>query len=625
MNNFLINTKKKKGIKVFRYSSTIIMVLMLLIITPIHAQKVINLKSLGIEHVEDATPIVYHALQSVNNKNVKIIFPKGTYNFYPDKAMGKYHTVTNHDNSYKYFAIPLIDAENIEIDGQGSEFIFHGMIVPILVEQSKNIKLKNFSVDWAEPFFLQGAVTAVNKEENTFDLKVSDEVSSQIKDGRLTFTANGQEHDYLGQNMVFDPKTKAVVYKATDYLLGPRKLAKAEKIGTNHYRLIKPAVKSLPPVGVLYVFKGSSGENRLAPAIHLVRSSGIDLSHINIYHAGGMGVIGEHTANITLHTFNVKLKEGSDRIVSASADATHFCNCGGKLLIEDCLFENMLDDATNVHGTYMKVAELISLKVLSARLMHYEQTDYDFGIKNDSIQFVDYETLLPLATNMIQSVKKINERYYEFTFKDPIASHVKVGDGIENISWYPDFVFRNNVVRNNRARSILVSNRKSSLVEGNSFSSMMTSILVEGDMISWHESGAVNNFVIRNNQFGDNVYGGGKGSVIWINPRMKKQIPQTPYEHNIVIENNTFHTFDKSILNAGSVDCLTFRNNTINRSNTYLPLYAEMPTICVKNSQHVIIDNNTYGKNVDPQIYLDERTQKSSSLDKTALKFLNQY
>ena len=54
----------------------------------------------------------------------------------------------------------------------------------------------------------------------------------------------------------------------------------------------------------------------------------------------------------------------------------------------------------------------------------------------------------------------------------PVEGRLTVGDGLENMSWYPELIFRNNVVRNNRARSILVSTPRKVVVEGNTFSSM---------------------------------------------------------------------------------------------------------------------------------------------------------
>ena len=55
------------------------------------------------------------------------------------------------------------------------------------------------------------------------------------------------------------------------------------------------------------------------------------------------------------------------RVVSCSADATHFVCCMGKLEIKNCVFENMLDDGTNIHGMYSKITERLGKNILAAR------------------------------------------------------------------------------------------------------------------------------------------------------------------------------------------------------------------------------------------------------------------
>lgn len=96
------------------------------------------------------------------------------------------------------------------------------------------------------------------------------------------------------------------------------------------------------------------------------------------------------------------------------------------------------------------------------------------------------------------------------------------------MSWYPELIFRNNVVRNNRARSILVSTPRKVIIEGNTFSSMMSAILFEGDMDHWYESGAVRDVTIRNNKFLDGTYGGADFPTIFINPHQKKRFRAIP-------------------------------------------------------------------------------------------------
>ena len=282
-------------------------------------------------------------------------------------------------------------------------------------------------------------------------------------------------------------------------------------------------------------------------------------------------------------------------MITTTADATHFCNCRGTVLIEECVFENMLDDATNVHGSYVRVTGITAPDQVIARINHPQQAGYEFAGKGDEIDVVDAETLLAKHTLRVKKSERINAHYIRLTFTSPVEGRLTVGDGLENMSWYPELIFRNNVVRNNRARSILVSTPRKVVVEGNTFSSMMSAILFEGDMDHWYESGAVRDVTIRNNRFLDGTYGGADFPTIFINPHQKKEVPGHPYERNITIEGNLFRTFNEQLLRAKSVGGLIFRDNTIELSEKYKP-YNDLPTIDIRSSQQVVIENNRYKK-----------------------------
>ena len=106
--------------------------------------------------------------------NLTLLFPKGEYHFSRTYARAKYHAVTNHDNGYKYFAFPLEGMRNVTVDGQGSEFIFHDVMTPFLVEGSQNVLITNFTIDWEEPFYIQGEVVTSDPEAGSMDLHLTD-------------------------------------------------------------------------------------------------------------------------------------------------------------------------------------------------------------------------------------------------------------------------------------------------------------------------------------------------------------------------------------------------------------------------------------------------------------------
>lgn len=554
----------------------------------------------------DYTPVVRSILEKHPEGNLTLLFPKGEYHFTRTYARAKYHAVTNHDNGYKYFAFPLEGMRNVTVDGQGSEFIFHDVMTPFLVEGSENVLLTNFSIDWDEPFYIQGTVVASDPENSTVDLRLSDFSEVAMEGDRLTLTNNGQVLHFLGETMVFDPRTRAVAYNAVRYLLGGphTRTVEVRKLDSGIWRIKACFAKEPAPAGLVYVFKGPNGSNRLAPAIHVKDSEGFTARHLVIHHAGGMGVIAEKSGDLHLDDVDVCLRPGSGRMVTTTADATHFCNCRGMVVVENCLFENMLDDATNVHGTYLKVERVVDERTLLARLNHPQQFDYDFAAVGDEIRIVDAQSIAPKGSNRVAEYRKINEVYALVRFEEPVGPDVAAGDGLENMSWYPELTFRNNVVRNNRARSILLSSGRKMTVENNTFSSMMTSILFEGDLDHWHESGAVSDVVIRNNTFLDCCYGGNKASVIWINPHVEELPEGVFYERSIVIEGNRFRSFDRSVLNARSVDGLVFRNNVIEPSGTYPQLFPEMPEIRTEHVSGFVCTGNVHKGPAPAEVHL---------------------
>ena len=546
----------------------------------------------------DMSPFIRTLLENTaGDDNVKLVFPKGTYHFWPEFAAGKYHSITNHDNGYRHFAFPLTERRGIEIDGSGSEFIFHGRIIPFLIEHSQRVTLRNFTVDWEIPFTLEGKVVATDTTTSSVEIEIPDKFGYTFENNKLIMRAEGWEERILGENIVFDPRTMATAYRSDDYYI-PKPdnfdISVSEK-APGRYELHTRFVRALPPVGSVLTFKGVFTQNRHSPAIHAMAASELLVEDVTIHHCGGMGLIAEKRENITARRLRVVLREGSPRMITTTADATHFCNCRGTVLVEKCVFENMLDDATNVHGSYVRVTEVPASDQVIARINHPQQAGYEFADADDEIDVVDGQTLLTKHSLKVKKTERINEHYIRLTFTTPVTGKLAPGDGLENMTWYPELIFRNNIVRNNRARSILISTPRRVLVEGNTFSSMMSAILFEGDMDHWYESGAVRDVTIRNNRFLDGTYGGADFPTIYINPHQKKMVPGKPYERNITIENNLFRTFNEQLLRAKSVGNLIFRGNTIELSETYKP-YNNLPTIDIRNSEGVIIENNRYNK-----------------------------
>lgn len=561
---------------------------------------------------KDFTSIVRNKIESVKSQDIKIIFEKGIYNFKPDFATEKYTSISNHGNGLKRIAFLFEDFESVEINGNEAEFIFHGQIAPFQFFNCRQVKVKDLVIDWKIPFSFQGDVIDTNKNENWFEIKpYTDGYSWKLKNGRILFpNIDGFNFSSLGNTLVFDKDTKRVSHGALDLNLRP---GKVEARPNGILRIYDDQLRQFPKKGKVIHSKGNKELNRYAPAFHGKSSKNLVFDNILIHHALGMGFLFERAEDIQILNSGIYIKEGSDRVITTIADATHFVNCKGEILIANCRFEGMLDDGANVHGTYAQVDKILNDHTLLIELKHFEQTGFEFAGIGDEVWFISSPNPTRGPVNRVNDVNYINERYSEISFDKPLPKTLNRGDLLENKTWNPEFVMRDCIIRDHRARNILIKTPKKILIENNKFSSMMSSIMLRGESYFWFESGAVADVEIRNNLFTNSVYGGTPGhAILNISPRLGKSFdPATFYDRNIRFVDNTIETFGNRIIKADRVDGLLIKGNTIIRTTAEEPLDSGAHIFELENSNHVKIIHNTYKGNNENIIEVDAVTKKT--------------
>lgn len=569
----------------------------------------------------DITAIIRDVLSKMNDKQVRLVFPKGTYHFSADKAPERFLNITNHDNGQKRIAFNLCGLKNIEIDGQGSEFIFHGEIMPFLIEACSNITLKNFTIDWAIPFYIQGEVINTDPVEGWLELNMFKKGFSYALDGehlRFPIDNNVRPFQSPGESLAFDKATKSPVYHADIYDLHRQSGIRVRQLPDSNL-VFYEKLKNYPPLHAVLVFKGPMGKNRYAPAFHCLESKNVLIRNVTVYHAPGMGFLGERSENIRLDRFNVKLREGTDRYVSTTADATHFANCRGTVLLDHCIFENMLDDGTNVHGTYMEIDSVIDNKTIRAKFGHFQQAGFDFAKRNEKIWFLIAPDPSRSHENTVAGIKKTDDLNYVISVKSKLPANIKKGDLIENKTYNTSrFIMQHCTLRNHRARNIVLKTPGSILIRNNYFESMMASILIRGEARMWYESGAVDHVVIRNNYFGNCVSGGGEQAVLTVSPRLNQKFGTTYlFDKNIVFRNNTINSFNNKTVEAERVDRLIIRNNHIIQNKEYPPFNTGSSLFGIRNCRNLVIKNNNYQGQHHLQLDIDTASMKSAKVEGT--------
>jgi len=575
---------------------------LLLIAATLHATQTIRFEPTD----GDMTLVVRKALESVADLNVKLVFSKGTYRFTPDYAVEKYCFITNHDNGLKKIAFPLLGFKSVEIVGNGSDFIFHGQILPFLFEGCDNVSVKDLTIDWDIPFCFQGEVVAINEEEGWRDINPFTQGFSWVlrKDHLVFPNIDGVAYAKVGATLAFDPDTKEIAFGATDFTSQPTKVEKL-KGGVLRFH---EKMKKYPPVGSILHSKGK--QNRYAPAFHGKSSSNLMFDGIVIHHALGMGWLMERCENVTIRNGGVYVREGSDRVASIIADGTHFCGCKGSILVENCRFLGMLDDSTNCHGTYVEVDEVLSEERIRVQLKHFQQLGYEFAGAGDEVWFIQQPDPRRGEVNTVTSVEALNDRFIELTFEKPVPAKLQKGDVVENKTWNPTFTMRGCDFGRHRARNIVLKTPLPIVIEDCDFASMMSSIFFRGETYYWFESGNVEDVLIRNNRFKDCVTSGGPQAILRVTPRLGPQWDVTiPFDRNIRFIDNTIETFDNRIVWLDRVDGLLFKGNTIKQTTTHEPHWPDAHLFDFTNCRNIQITDNTYIGNHTKTILADSATK----------------
>lgn len=558
----------------------------------------------------NASPLMARALAQIADDGAKgpivVKLPAGRYDFYPEEAVDRVYYISNHDqDNPKRVGIALENMQDVTFDGQGSELVFHGRMLPVSLVNSENCTLKNFSIDFETPHITQATVVANDTVAGIIDYELAPWVRYRIQDSTLISQGEGWENT-PGYCIAFEPDTRRLVYRSSDVWVKTKGIA---EIAPRRIRATGWRNPQLPAGTVLAMRTWE----RPAPGIFLSYDTNTVLENIQVHYAEGMGLLAQMSEDITLDGFSVCLRGADDsRYFTTQADATHFSGCKGRIVSKNGLYEGMMDDAINIHGTYLKVRERLDDRTLIGEYMHPQAYGFKWGEAGDSVQFIASRTMeLTGRANRIASIEAVDKpvdqgvKQFRIVFEQPLDPAIggSASSGIENLTWTPEVVFEHNVIRNNRARGSLFSTPRKTLVQENEFDHTSgTAILLCGDCNGWYETGACREVLIRRNRFENALTNMFQftNAVISIYPEIPDLAGQKAYFHSgIVIEENSFDTFDQPILYAKSVDGLVFRNNVIRQNIDYPAFHWNNHRFLFERVTGYTLDGNTFDTGFD--------------------------
>jgi len=562
---------------------------------------------------ENAVPALKLAIEACKSKSgVVLLFTEGRYDFWPEHAEVRNYFVSNTSSEtecpskLKTIGLLFEGIKNLTLDGNGSLLVFHGKMTTFALDHCENIRVHNVKMDFERPTMSEMTFSAVS--DSVIIANIHPDSKYSIVNGRLKWYGEGWGMKFFHAILV-NPDKGTEFYSSWT----PFQKAVAVSIAPSQVRFTGDFKKyNFHPGQVLTI----RDPIRDQVGAFINRSKNININNVSMYYMHGLGIVSQFSENLHYDSVYVMPRPESGRMIAAFADCMHFSGCKGQITIENCLFKGAHDDPINVHGTHLKVMEIITPRILRIRFMHPQTYGFEAFFAGDTVAFVHSSKLQVFGSGILTSAKLISEREMQVEFANPVPGDIIVGDCLENITWTPAVTIRNCRFERTNTRGLLITTRKKVLIESNTFyRTGMHAILISDDASGWYESGPVMDVTIRNNTFEECGYNQApRNFMIAIAPENHELVPDYMVHLNIRIENNTFKVYDYPILTARSTENLIFTGNKIIQTD-FMDKGKKRPEFELTACRKVKIEKNIFQPDELPDIKSSKMVKKDIKTD----------
>ncbi|MFI2743810.1 hypothetical protein ACG2LH_13795 [Zhouia sp. PK063] len=522
--------------------------------SPVNRLKLTNGNTVNIMRPGTFHESLYIIGTGTDKKPIRINFAKGEYHFFTDNGYkSKFYISNTNDtpDALKNVAIYIRNSAYVHVSGKKSSFIFYGKTIETCIDESHDIHLENFNLDYHTPTVSEFKV--VNITPNFADLKIHKDSHYEIHDSILYWKGDDWKYKLQSLWQVYDVSSKKV-YRINMPINDLKFVALKD-----HY--IRMYFSKNPGLQTNNSYQARDITRDYA-ANFARNSANISWSDVNVYFMHGMGFVYQFCNTISFNNLKVKPNPTSGRTCAAWADILHFSSCKGLIEVKNSYLSAANDDAINVHGVYLRITKKISPTQFKIQYMHSQTYGFmPFDI-HDSIEFVNHQTLVPYFKEQVSEIKKLNSKEYIITLTHHIQKEIQENDVVGNSTWMPDVNIKNTEITKIPTRGILVSSSGKISITNNILNrTTMSGILIADDANSWYESGYVTNVLINKNTFIDCG-----APDINVHPENNENSKLSVHK-NIHISKNTFyHVMDthyNNVLSAKNISNISFEKNKI--------------------------------------------------------------
>jgi hypothetical protein len=505
------------------------------------------------------------------------------------------------DGRWPYFV--LSGTDNLTLDGNGAKILFEKPVNSLIsVEKSKNVTIKNLTIDYEETPFTQGMVSNINTTSGTFDLTIDSGYPLPPTD---EFMKTNYGTGGWSFGMLIDPVENRLKRGISDHVF----INSVNQVSPNIYRVelttsyktyltkfvqndrfvLKIAEKNYPVQSRSY-----SGQT-----INISECENVTVDNVKSYAAPGMWcTVSSNLAGINIKNSGLTYKPNTNRIMTGNSDGIHAKYNKTGPIIDGCIFEGNLDDAINISNMGIPVKALNNTK----SFVLYTGYGTDKIKVGDKIFFYDTQNHKKLGDATVTAIN-IASSGITITTDVDVNNVVAVANVASPTAYSPvtvvystsncgnGAIVRNSTFRNGRRHALLVRATNVTF-ENNIVDDMGGRAVYAGNELGGFSEGPLpSGLIIQNNTLTDMVNSGCFFIGLYssgIGDRLIKDIQ---------IKNNTINgiKIGGSSIDANNVSNLIISGNTIIDTDT--TRVGNAAVININNCENINIPGSTITDN----------------------------
>ena len=421
--------------------------------------RVLHVRDFGARPDDGANDLsaIQSALDAVvdNGQPTELVFAAGRYTLAPEAGTRS--------------LLVLRNARGVVVEGNGAELIVQNPQSGLFrIDSSRQVVIRNFSVDWRPLPFTQGTITGKDDGKGTVDVELA--VGYPLLDEPHFRSAP------VRWALLKDPASPVSPKRAAPNCIPVRDW---QCVRGRTYRIALGWMTKYADIGAPYVQLARAG----GPVVFIYESHSITLEGITVYTGPGANYVGVASSAVSILRCRTAPRPG--RWHSTCADGVLIT--GGRVgpFIEHCLFEGLGDDAVNLNAKGMTCQRQLSALALVVvgrsdhlgRVPHprFEPGDLVRIFAPDVGELIGERTVVSVTGGADKSrvTLELDGAVPQLQPADAQATPILFNDNLT----CPSFVIRSNTFRGIRRYGVLCQSHDG-LIEDNTFDTTAANAII---------------------------------------------------------------------------------------------------------------------------------------------------